>query len=131
MALDTIRVKPYVAPEEGTPPLHYYTDQDLLIQSNKYVIVDIVPHATVGPGRLKHLEWEVKYRGCQETEFSPHSYMMSMISGPSTTRNIKLTSTLAAFAKCWPVRHPIRHWMRSLRPIWLCRLHNLRPGGPR
>ena len=38
MALDTMGLKPYVAPEEGTPPLHYYTDQDFLVDSDKYVI---------------------------------------------------------------------------------------------
>ena len=76
MALDTMRLKPYMAPEEGTPPPHYYTDQDFLVYSDKYVIEDIVSHTTVGRGRRKHIEWGVKYRGCPETEVQPASAFM-------------------------------------------------------
>ena len=76
MALDTMRLKPYVAPEEGTPPLHYLTDQDFLVESDKYVIGGIVSHMKVERGRCKHIEWEVKYRGYPETEFQPASALM-------------------------------------------------------
>ena len=89
MALDTMRLKPYVAPEEGTPPLHYYTDQDFLVESDKYVIEDIVSHTTVGRGRRKHIEWEVKYRGYPETEFQPASAFMHDINDLWTQYNKK------------------------------------------
>ena len=89
MALDTMRLKPYVAPEEGTPPLHYFTDQDILGESHKYVIEDIDSHTTVGRGRRKHIEWEVKYRGYPETKFQPASAFMHNINDLWTQYNKK------------------------------------------
>ena len=62
--------------QQASPPLHHYTDQDFLVESDKYVIEDIVSHTTVGRRRRKHIEWEVKYRGYPETEFQPASTFM-------------------------------------------------------
>ena len=89
MALDTMRLKPHVAGEEGTPPLHYYTEQDFLGESDKYVIEDIVSHRTAGRGRRKHIEWEVKYRSYPETEFQPTSAFMHDINDIWTHYNNK------------------------------------------
>ena len=58
-----MRLKPYLAPEEGGPLLHYYTDQEFLVESDKYVIEDILLHQKVGRGPRKRRQWEVKYRG--------------------------------------------------------------------
>ena len=87
MALDTMCLKPYMAPKEGTPPLQYYTDQDLLMESDKYVIEDIVSHTTVGRGRCKHIEWEVKYRRYQEIEFQPASAFLHDMNDLQTQYN--------------------------------------------
>ena len=76
LALDSMRLKPYLAPEEGGPPLHYYTDQEFLVESDKYVIKDILSHQKVGRGPRKRIEWEVKYRGFPNTEFQPASAFM-------------------------------------------------------
>ena len=76
LALDSMRLKPYLAPEEGNPPLHYYTDQEFLVESDKYVIEDIISHRPVGRGPRKRIEWEVKYRGYPDTEFQPASAFM-------------------------------------------------------
>ena len=69
LALDSLRLKPYLAPEEGGPPLQYYTDQECLVESDKCVIEDILLHR-------KRIEWEVKYRGFPNTEFQPASAFM-------------------------------------------------------
>ena len=76
LALNSMRLKPYLAPEEGGPPLHYYTDQEFLVESDKYVIEDILSHQKVGRGPRKRIEWEVKYRGFPNTEFQPASAFM-------------------------------------------------------
>ena len=65
LALDSMCLKPYFAPEEGTPPLHYYSDHKILVDSDKYLIEHIISHCPVGRGPRKHIEWEVKYRGAE------------------------------------------------------------------
>ena len=106
MALDTMGLKPYVAPEEGTPPLHYYMDQEFLVESNKYVIEDIVSHTTVGRGCCKHIEWEVKYRRYTMTEFPPASAFMHDINDHRTQYNKRQKIDLHLSN----IRHVVARW---------------------
>ena len=76
LALDSMRLKPYLAPEEGAPRLHYYIDQEFLVESDKYVTQYILSHQKVGRGPRKRIEWELKYRGFPNTAFQPASAFM-------------------------------------------------------
>ena len=48
-------------------PLHYYTDSEFLVDSEKYIIEDIVGHTKVGRGKNRHIQWDVKYKGFPDT----------------------------------------------------------------
>ena len=63
--LDGMQLKLYLPPHDlngKEPPLHFYTDSDFLVDSEKYIIEDIVGHTKVGRGKNRHIQWEVKYK---------------------------------------------------------------------
>ena len=77
--LDGMRLKPYLPPHDlngKEPQLRYYTDSEFLVDSEKYIIEDIVGHTLVGRGKKRHIKWEVKYKGIPDTEFQPASAFM-------------------------------------------------------
>ena len=90
--LDGMQLKPYLPPHDlngKEPPLHYYTDSEFLVDSEKYIIEDIVGHTKVGRGKNRHIQWEVKYKGFPDTEFQPASAFMRDINETWTKYNAK------------------------------------------
>ena len=87
-----MRLKPYLPPHDlngKEPPLHYYTDSEFLVDSEKYIIEVIVGHTKVGRGKNRHIQWEVKYKGFPDTEFQPASAFMHDINETWTKYNAK------------------------------------------
>ena len=87
-----MRLKPYLPLHDlngKEPPLHYYKDSEFLVDSEKYIIEDIVGHTKVGRGKNRHIQWEVKYKGFPDTEFQPASAFMHDINETWTKYNAK------------------------------------------
>ena len=90
--LDGMRLKPYLPPHDlnvKEPPLHYYTDSEFLVDSEKYIIEDVVGHTKVGRGKNRHIQWDVKYECFPDTEFQPMSAFMHDINETWTKYNAK------------------------------------------
>ena len=79
VVLDSIRIKPYIPPhtEQGedtqTPPLHYYTHQDFLIETDTYVLEKVLDHEPKRATSKQPKQWLVKYKGYPEPEWQPAS----------------------------------------------------------
>ena len=80
VVLDSMRIKPYIPPSpDEQAPLHYYTEQEFLVETDQYIVEDIRGHKTSGRGKNKEILWEVKYRGFPETEWQPASAFMNNV----------------------------------------------------
>ena len=102
---DSYRLKPYIPHLDGQEaPLHYYTDTEYLVESDRYIIDDIIRHATFGSGRNKHTKWLVKYRGYPEPEWQSSSAFLHDINDTWTKYNKK---------------HKIDISLSDIRAIWL------------
>ena len=90
--LDGMRLKLYLPPHDLNGKeslLHYYTDSHFLVDSEQYIIEDIVGHTKVGRGKNRHIQWEVKYKGFPDTECQPASAFKHDINGTWTKYNAK------------------------------------------
>ena len=80
VVLNSMRIEPYIPPSSGEQvPLHYYTEQEFLVETDQYIVEDIRGHKTSGRGKNKEILWEVKYRGFPETEWQPPSAFMNNV----------------------------------------------------
>ena len=71
-------MKPYIPPSpDEQAPLHYYTEQVFLVETDQYIVEDIQGHKTSGRGKNEEILWEVKYRGFPEVEWQPGSAFMN------------------------------------------------------
>ena len=80
MILDTMQILPYM-PSSLTEKaaLHYYTDEEFLVETDTYIVEHIRDHRKTGRGKNQHLEWELKYRGYPEYEWHPASCLMNNV----------------------------------------------------
>ena len=80
MMLDAMRIQSYIpsSVNEQTP-LHYYTDQEFLIETDTYILDHIRDHRRVGKGKNRRIEWEVKYRGFPDYEWQPASSFINNV----------------------------------------------------
>ena len=94
VVLDSMRVKPYISmkgerDQELTPPLHYYSDSDFLVESDTYILENVLDHREVGRSKNKRYEWYVKYRGYPEPEWQPATSFLHDINEDWRTYNTK------------------------------------------
>ena len=68
--LESVRLKPYQAPISGNqPPLHFYTDAEEMVESDRYIVEEILDHKPKGRGKNRGTKWFVKYQGYEEPEW--------------------------------------------------------------
>ena len=90
-----MRIKPYIPPhtEQGedtqTPPLHYYTDQDFLIETDTYVLEKVLDHKPKRATSKQPKQWLVKYKGYPEPEWQPASSFLHDINDDWLAYNAK------------------------------------------
>ena len=95
VVLDSMRIKPYIPPhtEQGedtqTPPLHYYTDQDFLIETDTYVLEKVLHHKPKRATSKQPKQWLVKYKGYPEPEWQPASSFLHDINDDWLAYNAK------------------------------------------
>ena len=80
MILDAMRIQPYIPSSlNEQTPLHYFTDQEFLIETDTYIVEQIRDHRRVGKGNNTGIEWEVKYRGYPSYEWQPALSFMNNV----------------------------------------------------
>ena len=80
MILDAMRIQPYIPSSlNEQTPLHYYTDQEFLIETDTYIVEHIRDHRRFGKGKNRRIEWEFKYRGLPDYEWQPTSSFMNNV----------------------------------------------------
>ena len=80
MILDGNSIQPYIPSSlNEKTPLHYYTDQEFLIETDTYILEHIREHHRVGKGKNRRIEWDVKYRGFPNYEWQPASFFMNNV----------------------------------------------------
>ena len=95
VVLGSMRIKPYIPPhtEQGedtqTPPLHYYTDQDFLIETDTYVLEKVLDHKPKRATSKQPKQWLVKYKGYPEPEWQPASSFLRDINNDWLAYNAK------------------------------------------
>ena len=95
VVLDSMRIKPYIPPhtEQGedtqTPPLHYYTDQDFLIETDTYVLEKVLDHKPKRATSKQPKQWLVKYKGYPQPEWQPASSFLHDINDDWLAYNAK------------------------------------------
>ena len=68
--LESVRLKPYYPPISGNqPPLHFYTDAEEMVESDRYIVERILDHKPKGRGSNRGTKWLVKYKGYEEPEW--------------------------------------------------------------
>ena len=65
--LESVRLKPYYPPISGNqPPLHFHTDAEEMVESDRYIVERIPDHKPKGKGSNRGTKWLVKYKGYEE-----------------------------------------------------------------
>ena len=128
VVLDLMRIEPYIPPSpDKQAPLHYYTQQEFLVETDQYIVKDIRGHKTSGRGKNKEILWEVKYRGFPETQWQPASAFMNNVTDVWLKYNqkhnidisIKDLRVLQAEETCPCMRHDTLHQLyREERAAW-------------
>ena len=92
---DSMRIVPYIPPhtEQGedtqTPPLHYYTDQGFLIETDTYVLEKVLDHKPKGTTSKQPKQWLVKCKGYPEPEWQPANSFLHNINDDWLAYNTK------------------------------------------
>ena len=90
-----MRIKTYLHPhtEQGegtqTRPLHYYTDQGFLIETDTYVLEKALDHKPKRATSKQPKQWLVKYKGYPEPEWQPASSFLHDINDDWLAYNTK------------------------------------------
>ena len=80
--LDTMRLKLYIPPHtapgdgEHAAPLHHYTDQEFLVETDKYRVEKILDHKLKQATSREKTKWLVEYKGYPDPEWQPASSLM-------------------------------------------------------
>ena len=77
-----MRLKLYIPPHtepgdgEDAAPLHYYTDQEFLVETEKYVAEKDLDHKPKRATSREKKKWLVKYKRYLDPEWQPASSFM-------------------------------------------------------
>ena len=72
-----MRLKLYIPPHtergdgEHAAPLHYYSDQEFLVETDKYVVEKVLDHKPKRATSREKKNWLVKYKGYPDPEWLP------------------------------------------------------------
>ena len=94
--VESLRLKPYNPPlTHGAPPLHFYTDKEMLVDDEKFIVEIFLKH-TVQKSRGKEkarrpniVKWFVKYKAYDKPEWREASEFMHDINEEWLRYNIK------------------------------------------
>ena len=90
-----MRLKLYIPPHtepgdgEHAAPLHYYTDQEFLVETDKYVVEKVLDHKPKRATSRGKKKWLVKYKGYPDPEWQPASSFMHDINEDWLAYNAK------------------------------------------
>ena len=68
--LESVRLEPHYPPISGNqPPLHFYTNAEEMVESDRYIVEQILDHKQKGRGSNRGTKWLVKYEEYNEPEW--------------------------------------------------------------
>ena len=68
--LESVGLKPYQAPISGNQqPLHFFMDAEEMVESDRYIVEEILDHKPKGRGKNRGTKWLVKYQRYEQPEW--------------------------------------------------------------